>query len=185
VAVDQFTGARLATRHLLDLGHPTVYHVTGPPGSIESRQRVDGWQRTLKDAGVPVSPPLTGDWGARSGYHAGRRLAADAAVTAVFAGNDQMALGILRAMHETGRRIPEDVSIVGFDDIPEAQYLIPPLTTVRQDFGEIGTRSLLILMRAIEAFRNGMAPPPGSLVAPELIIRASTMAPAAQAAIGG
>jgi DNA-binding LacI/PurR family transcriptional regulator len=176
VAADQVAGARLATRHLLDLGHPTVHHVTGPPGSIESRQRIAGWQATLEQAGATAPPPLTGDWGARSGYHAGRRLAADDDVTAVFAANDQMALGLLRAMHEAGRRIPEDVSIVGFDDIPEAQYLMPPLTTVRQDFGEIGSRALVVLMRAIEAFNTQTLPPAGSLVTPELVIRASTVA---------
>jgi DNA-binding LacI/PurR family transcriptional regulator len=97
-------------------------------------------------------------------------------VTAIFSANDQMALGVLRAMHEAGRRIPEEISIVGFDDIPEAQYLIPPLTTVRQDFAEIGARALLVLMRAIEAHRGHTTAPGGSLVAPELIIRASAMA---------
>jgi len=176
VAVDQGAGARLATQHLLDLGHPTVHHLTGPPGSIESRQRVAGWRGALEQTGAPVIAPLTGDWGARSGYHAGRRLAADPAVSAVFSSNDQMALGVLRAMHEAGRRVPDEVSIAGFDDIPEAQYLIPPLTTVRQDFAEIGARALLVLMRAIDAHRGHSAPPTGSLVAPELIIRASTMA---------
>ena len=92
----------------------------------------------------------------------------------MFVANDQMALGVLRALHEAGRRIPEDVSVVGFDDIPEAPYFTPPLTTVRQDFGELGSRSLRVLVRAMETFKVGGRPPAGSLIAPELIVRAST-----------
>ena len=175
VSVDQFEGARLATRHLLDLGHPTVHHVAGPPSSLEARQRVAGWQATLEDAGAPVTTPLVGDWGARSGYHAGRRLAREPSVSAVFVANDQMALGLLRAMHEAERRIPDEVSVVGFDDTPEAPYFTPSLTTVRQDFGEVGSRSLAVLVRAIEAGGADHRPQDGSIVAPELIIRASTV----------
>ena len=181
VAIDQVRGARLATRHLLDLGHPTVHHVTGPPGSLESRQRIAGWRATLQEASAPEPSLLIGDWGPRSGYHVGRRLARDREVSAVFVANDQMALGVLRAMHETGRRIPDEVSIVGFDDIPEAPYFTPSLTTVRQDFGEIGSRSLSVLVRAIEAWGAGQPPPAGSLVAPELVIRGSTMSYASSA----
>jgi DNA-binding LacI/PurR family transcriptional regulator len=176
VSVDQFEGARLATRHLLDLGHPTVHHITGPPNSLESRQRLAGGRATLEEAGAPVPVPHVGDWGARSGYHAGRRLARDPQATAIFAANDQMALGLLRAMHEADRRIPEEVSVVGFDDIPEAPYFTPSLTTVRQDFGEVGSRSLAVLVRAIEARDSDSRPLTGSIVAPELVIRASTMA---------
>jgi DNA-binding LacI/PurR family transcriptional regulator len=150
--------------------------VTGPPSSLESRERLAGWQATLEEAGAPVPVPQVGDWGARSGYHAGRRLARDPQVTAIFASNDQMALGLLRAMHEAERRIPEEVSVVGFDDIPEAPYLTPSLTTVRQDFGEVGSRSLAVLVRAIEARGSDPRPIAGSIVAPELVIRASTMA---------
>jgi DNA-binding LacI/PurR family transcriptional regulator len=99
--------------------------------------------------------------------------------------NDQMALGVLRAMHEAGRRIPDEVSIVGFDDIPEAPYFTPSLTTVRQDFGEVGSRSLSVLVRAIEAWGAGEAPPAGSLVAPELVVRGSTVAHASGALLTG
>jgi DNA-binding LacI/PurR family transcriptional regulator len=86
-----------------------------------------------------------------------------------------MALGLLRAMHEAGRAVPDELSVVGFDDIPEASYFLPPLTTVRQDFNEMGTRSLRLLLRTIE---TGEPPRSGSLVPPELIVRASTSAPA-------
>ncbi|HEX8978045.1 MAG TPA: LacI family DNA-binding transcriptional regulator [Solirubrobacteraceae bacterium] len=174
VAVDQREGARLATRHLLELGHRTVWHVTGPVASLEAQARIRGWESALVQAGAPVPPPLTGDWSARSGYFLGRQLSREASATAVFVGNDQMALGLLRAMHEAGRPVPGDVSVVGFDDIPEAPFFTPPLTTVRQDFGEVGSRSLRVLVRAIEAHQAGVRPPEGSLVAPELMVRAST-----------
>jgi DNA-binding LacI/PurR family transcriptional regulator len=174
VAVDQRLGATMATRHLLDLGHETVHHITGPPGSLESQLRTEGWRATLLTAGAAVRPPLIGDWSARSGYHLGCRLARDRDVSAVFVANDQMALGLLRAMHEAGRRIPDELSVVGFDDIPEAPYFTPPLTTVRQDFGEVGSRSLRVLVETIGSLAGGGALPPGSLVAPELVVRAST-----------
>jgi DNA-binding LacI/PurR family transcriptional regulator len=171
VAVDQVAGAVSATRHLLDLGHETVWHIAGPPDFLESRQRVEGWRATLRAAGAEPPPPLAGDWSARAGYDLGRRLSTNPAVTAIFVANDQMALGVLRAMHEAGREIPREVSVVGFDDIPESPYFMPPLTTVRQDFGEMGSRSLRLLLRTIEA---GRRVPSGSLVQPELIVRAST-----------
>jgi DNA-binding LacI/PurR family transcriptional regulator len=178
VGVDQRGGAELATRHLLDLGHRTVHHIAGPLGSIESQLRAEGWRAALAAAGAPRPEPLIGDWTARAGYHLGRRLARDRSLTAVFASNDQMALGVLRATHEAGRRIPEDISVVGFDDIPEASYLTPPLTTVRQDFGEVGSRSLRVLLRAIDSVAaHEERPAEGSLVAPELVVRASSGPP--------
>jgi DNA-binding LacI/PurR family transcriptional regulator len=126
---------------------------------------------------MPRPEPLIGDWSARAGYHLGRRLTRDRSLSAVFVSNDQMALGLLRAMHEAGRRIPEEVSVVGFDDIPESPYFTPPLTTVRQDFGEVGSRSLRVLVRTIESVAAGERPPTGSLVSPELVVRASTAVP--------
>ena len=171
VAVDQVEGARLATRHLLDQGHRTVWHIAGPRDWLEAQDRVKGWRATLEAAGASAPPVLQGDWSARSGYEVGRELAADREVTAVFAGNDQMALGVLRALNEAGRAIPGDIGIVGFDDIPEAEYFTPPLTTVRQNFNEIGRRSLLLLLERIE---SGDRHPAREIVAPELIVRSST-----------
>jgi DNA-binding LacI/PurR family transcriptional regulator len=176
VAVDQLAGAAKATQHLLDLGHRTVWHIAGPADFLESRQRQDGWRTTLERAGIDPPRPLAGDWSARSGYDLGRRLSADPKVTAIFVANDQMALGVLRAMHEAGRDIPREVSVVGFDDVPEAPYFTPPLTTIRQDFDEMGSRSLRLLLRTIEA---GRRVPAGSRVQPELIVRASTDVPPA------
>jgi DNA-binding LacI/PurR family transcriptional regulator len=171
VAVDQYAGAVSATRHLLDLGHETVWHISGPADWLETQERIDGWRATLTAAGSAPPPLLVGDWTARSGYDLGRRLAADRNVTAVFAANDQMALGVLRAMNEAGRAIPEQVSVVGFDDIPEAPFFTPPLTTVRQDFIEVGSRSLLALIRSIETGDRIIV---GPRVATELVVRAST-----------
>ena len=171
VEVDQVAGAEKATRHLLELGHRTVWHIAGPPEFLESTRRLEAWRRTVEAAGAEPPPPLTGDWSARSGYDLGRGLAANPQVTAIFAANDQMALGLLRALHEAGRAIPGDVSVVGFDDVPEAPYFLPPLTTVRQDFDELGSRSLRVLLRMIE---TGEAGPPAARVDPGLVVRAST-----------
>jgi DNA-binding LacI/PurR family transcriptional regulator len=172
VAVDQIAGAVSATRHLLDLGHRTVHHISGPRDFIEARQRLEGWRATLEAAGAKNIPePLEGDWSPQAGYDLGRQLSADPDVSAVFVANDQMALGVLRALNEAGRDVPGDVSVVGFDDIPEAAYFLPPLTTVRQDFIEMGRRSLRMLLRTIETDRRASAEP---LVPPELVVRAST-----------
>jgi DNA-binding LacI/PurR family transcriptional regulator len=151
VAVDQLGGARAATRHLLDLGHRTVWHVAGPEDWLEAEQRVAGWRAALEDAGAPPAPLLRGDWSARSGYELGRRLTEAPEATAVFVANDQMALGLLRFLHEVGRETPGQISIVGFDDIPEAEFFTPPLTTVRQDFAEVGRRCLHLLLGQIES----------------------------------
>jgi DNA-binding LacI/PurR family transcriptional regulator len=174
VAVDQFAGAVSATQLLLDLGHRTVWHVAGPRDFLEAQQRVDGWRATLQAAGSEVPEVLVGDWSPRSGYRIGQQLAEDRDVTAIFVANDQMALGVLRALHERGREIPREVSIVGFDDIPESQYFTPPLTTVRQDFSEMGRSSLRLLL---ELMQDTGQPPQRLTIAPELVVRRSTAPP--------
>jgi DNA-binding LacI/PurR family transcriptional regulator len=174
VDTDQADGARQAVRHLLELGHRTVWHVTGPAESFASERRANAWRSVLAEAGRPIPPIERGDWSAESGYRAGLQLAANPECTAVFAANDQMALGVLRALHERGREIPREVSIVGFDDIPEAQYFTPPLTTVRQDFGEMGRSSLRLLL---ELMQETGQPPQRVTIAPELVVRRSTAPP--------
>ena len=173
VSVDQRAGARLATAHLLSLGHRTVHHVTGPGDSQEARGRTAGWREVLDAADAPVPPPLVGDWTASSGHAAGRRLAGrireGAEVTAVFLANDQMALGLLAALHEEGLSVPGDVSVVGFDDLPEAPYLAPPLTTVRQDFAELGRRGVQLVLARLAG--EDLVPEP---VVPVLVVRSST-----------
>lgn len=173
--VDNVEGARLATRHLLDLGHETVVHLSGPPEWSEALARRDGWRQVLEEAGRPV-PPLRwgGDWSPRSGYRTGLSLARERDVTAVFAANDQMALGLMRALHEHGRRVPEDVSVVGFDDLPESAYFTPPLTTLRQPFSELGRR----VMELVERVLAGEHAPTAELVHTELVVRESTAPPA-------
>jgi DNA-binding LacI/PurR family transcriptional regulator len=154
VGVDQYTGPKAATRYLLDLGHRTVHHLPGPMSWLEARERHRGWHDALTEAGAPVPQTIPGDWSAGSGYSRGLALAADPEVTAVFAANDQNALGLLRALHEAGRRVPDDVSVIGFDDIPEAAYFIPPLTTIRQDFAAVGRSSVNLLLEQIESGRR-------------------------------
>ncbi len=153
-----------------------MWHVAGPRDFLEAQLREDGWRSTLDAAGAQVPPMLVGDWSARSGYRVGLQLADNLEVTAIFVANDQMALGVLRALHERGRDIPREVSVVGFDDIPEAQYFTPPLTTVRQDFGEVGRSSLRMLLELMH--RSGY-PPQRVTIAPELVVRRSTAPPPA------
>ena len=173
VGVDQESGARLATRHLLDLGHRTVHHVAGPIDSQEARGRTAGWRSELLAAGAPVPEILRGDWTPSSGYAAGRTLAgrirAGEDITAVFLANDQMALGLLAALHEEGLEVPEDLSVVGFDDLPEAPYFTPPLTTVRQDFAELGRRGVQLVLARLAGQTLHTEPVPAPL-----LVRAST-----------
>ncbi len=173
VNVDQSYGARLATQYLLGLGHPTVWHVAGPAGWFETAWRVAGWRAALTDAGAEVPPTYSSDWTARGGYEVGLRLARTPGVSAVLAANDQTALGLIRAFTEARRRVPEDVSIVGFDDLPESGYFSPPLTTVRQDFAELGRLGLAQLSDLID----GGPRPAATSVAPTLVIRSTTARP--------
>ncbi|TYB58164.1 LacI family DNA-binding transcriptional regulator [Nonomuraea sp. PA05] len=176
VHIDQAAGARMAVEHLLYLGHETVWHVSGPRDRLDAQARVDGWRATLEAAGRAAPPVIAGDWGAESGYQAGLELAERPGVTAVFAANDHMALGLLRAFHERGIRVPEDVSVIGFDDIPEAGYLIPPLTTVRPDHEEVGRRAVAALLGLVDGAEAG-EPAARECVVPALIRRNSTAPP--------
>jgi DNA-binding LacI/PurR family transcriptional regulator len=176
-AVDQYGGAVRATRHLLSLGHETVAHLSGPASWVDANGRVAGWRDTLVAEGRPVRDVLVGDWSAQSGYHLGKRIARDREVTAVFAANDAMALGLLRALREAGRLIPAEVSVVGFDDVPESPYFSPPLTTVRQNFGDVGQRAFkLMLDRMSDPDADLGADPAGHrrVIEPELVVREST-----------
>ncbi len=169
VAVDQAAGGRLATEHLLSLGHRTVHHVRGDVGWVDADRRERGWADALRDAGAPPGRSIAGDWSAQGGYEVGRDLAADPEVTAVFAANDQTALGVLRALHEHGRGVPEEVGVVGFDDTPDSGYLVPPLTTVRQDLRAVGRWAVELVLRHVQ----GDTTPQDLLVPPELIVRVS------------
>jgi DNA-binding LacI/PurR family transcriptional regulator len=172
--VDQRHGARLAVEHLIGLGHRQIVHVSGPADWTDASERAEGWREALHKAGLPDNLLVEGDWSAGSGYDIGRTLAARRSATAVFVSNDQMALGLLRAFAEAGIRVPDDVSLVGFDNQPEAGYFTPPLTTVRQDFEELGRRCMDIMLKEIEAG----AAVSSTVVTPELVLRASTAPPA-------
>jgi DNA-binding LacI/PurR family transcriptional regulator len=157
------------TNHLLSLGHRTVHHVAVPTMGKQSG-RTEGWKSALTAAGVEIPPALHATWDPLSGYKAGEELARRDDVTAVFCGNDDVAIGVMRALLDHGIRVPEDVSVVGFDDQPHVALWRPALTTVRQDFVDLGERAFKLLSAAIE----GNEVPATSTVKPELVVRAST-----------
>jgi DNA-binding LacI/PurR family transcriptional regulator len=174
VSMDDGLGARLATRHLLELGHETVWHVAGPPGWMASDARRAGWLSELAAQHRRVNPEFsTTDWTVDSGYRAGLEIARNRDITAVLAANDSMALGVLKALSEHGISVPEDVSVVGFDDMSEARYFQPALTTIRLDFDEVGRVAVDRLLQLM-AGKPAEAIP---AIAPELVVRASTAPP--------
>ncbi|MBP2436814.1 LacI family DNA-binding transcriptional regulator [Microbacterium amylolyticum] len=174
VDTDQNRGGADAVRHLLDLGHRTVWHIAGPERSRPSGRREDGWRTTLEAAGRDVPPVLRGDWSVESGYLAGKRIAARDDVTAVFCSNDQMALGFYRAVAEADKRVPQDISVVGFDDTADARGYAPPLTSMHQDFAEVGQRCVSSALALV----GGRDVPALSVVVPQLVVRDSTAPPA-------
>lgn len=139
----------VATRHLIDLGHSEIRHLAGPQRWWASRDRADGWRSAMSEAGLDVRTPVAGDWSCASGYKAGMELAADREMTAVFSANDDMSIGLIRALTESGRRVPEDVSVVGMDDIPAARFVTPALTTISQDFTAVATEGMSLLVDEI------------------------------------
>lgn len=173
VSIDQFLGAQLATGHLADLGHRAIAHLAGPTWSLDANQRLRGWRAELERRGLPVPEPFFGEWTPESGYQVGRRLAESAEFTAAFVANDQMTIGLLHALSDCGVRVPEAMSVVGFDDIAEAAHFIPPLTTIRQDFNQLGRQILATLLSLIE----GVESDEPVHTEPQLIVRESTAPP--------
>ncbi|MBN9605238.1 MAG: LacI family DNA-binding transcriptional regulator [Actinomycetales bacterium] len=173
VAFDQIEGGRRAIRHLAELGHTEILHIAGPQDWTEADARMRGYLQALDEADLRPRAPVLGDWTASFGYYAGLELLRMRDFTAVFAANDQMALGFLHACRDAGLDVPGDVSVVGFDDIPEAAHLAPPLTTVRQDFAEVGRRAVERLLQEL----RGEPPADDAAIAPELVVRASTARP--------
>jgi DNA-binding LacI/PurR family transcriptional regulator len=166
-ALDQHLGARLATAHLAELGHIRIGHLAGPSDWIDATSRLAGFRAELAARGLPAGAVAAGDWSADSGYAAAASLL-EQRVTAVFASNDQMALGLLHAAQDAGLAVPAQLSVVGFDDNPESRHYLPPLTTVRQDFAEAGRRALALLLDGGEGAPS---------VVPALVVRASTAPP--------
>ena len=174
VSLDQYTGARLATEHLIGLGHREVRHVAGPADSMDAAERRRGFVDVMREHGLDPREPIVGDWLAASGHAAGERLLDDPTVTGVFVANDHMSLGLLAAFRRAERRVPEDVSVIGFDDIPEAAYFAPALTTMRQDFDGLGRD---IMATVLDVLQDEPSAPDRTARVPELIVRESTAAP--------
>ena len=170
LSVDQAAGARLAVAALADAGHTRIAHLAGPADWLEAESRAEGFAAELSARGLTPGPVIAGDWSAGSGYAAVDAVRSSGA-TAVFAANDQMALGLLSALHEAGLAVPGDVSVVGFDDTPDAAYYWPALTTVRQDFEELARRAVAVVIGGDSA-ASALAP-----VAPVLVARASVVPP--------
>lgn len=176
VGSDHAGGSIAATTHLLELGHRQVHHIAGPTDSDPAIARSDAWRATLKQRGIRPPEPLLGDWSAASGHALGAQLAEDMDVTAVYCSNDEMAIGAIRAFYEAGRRVPEDISVIGFDDIAISGELPVPLTTVRQDFREIGEQVVDLVLQQI----RGELPPTSTqrvTIPTSLIVRATTATP--------
>lgn len=167
--LDDYAGGREATDYLLSLGHRTVHHVAIPATRSRSG-RAWGWRQALHAAGAEVPPIVQADYSPVSGYEAAQQLVDDPSVTAILCGNDELAIGVARAYQERGRKIPDDVSVVGFDDQPFAQMWSPALTTVAQDFADLGRRTFDLLLSWLERGER----PLDSAVRPRLVIREST-----------
>ncbi|GAA5026349.1 LacI family DNA-binding transcriptional regulator [Microbacterium fluvii] len=173
VSIDQYRGARSAVRHLAELGHTRILHLAGPQRAPDAIERIRGWRDELAAHRLEAVEPASGDWSAASGHDLGLRLPVEAG-TAVFVANDHMAIGLLSALRERGLRVPDDVSVVGFDDVPEAGFLYPPLTTVRQDFAALGELIMRKVLIAIEEPESATEDTP---LPTHLIVRQSTAAP--------
>ncbi len=174
VSIDQYRGARSAVRHLIELGHTRIFHIAGPTAAPDSIERIRGWRDELAAAGLPAIDPLHGDWHPEGGYRIGQDLTDIERGTAVFAANDQMALGLIAALKARGLRVPDDVSVVGFDDVPEAAYFDPALTTIRQDFAGLGG---LMMQKVLIAVEEPDSVAESTPLPTRLIVRSSTSAP--------
>ncbi len=170
VNIENYVGGKIATEHLINLGHRNIVHVMGPSDGYEGQQRREGYEEAMKDAKLKIDV-LQGDWSIGTGYEIGREIA-DRKITptAIFTSNDHLALGIIKALTEKKLRIPQDVSIVGFDNIPEAAYFSPALTTVHQDFDELGKLAINRMLIQLKEPTSRAA----LTIPPTLIVREST-----------
>ena len=166
---DQELGARMATQHLIDLGHEDIAHVAGSMEWFDGRVRKRGWESALRDAGLPRGLYAKGDWSPGWAYETGLRLVREGVPGAIFAASDHTALGLIRAFYENGIRVPDDVSVVGYDDIEGSGFFLPPLTTVRQHFAALARGSIDMLLSSIEGRKVDWTP-----IAPTLVVRDST-----------
>ncbi|MFJ5956346.1 LacI family DNA-binding transcriptional regulator [Paenarthrobacter sp. NPDC092416] len=172
--IDEYAAGRAATEHLLELGHSTVHHLGLFP-LTQFSGRYQGWHDALTDAGITPPPVLEATRAARSGYEQGLRIAADPGITAVFCSNDGLAVAALRALYEKGIKVPDDVSIIGWDNQPFSEFTWPALSTVAPDFNDLGVRAF----RMLEQRLSGVEAVADSSVGPVLLQRESTGAPTA------
>jgi len=195
VAGDNYLGGQMATRHLLEQGYRKIGAITGPINEWEACQRYLGWRDTLIEAGITIRDcqVFEGDWSAASGERGARLLLADCPeLDAIFAMNDQMAMGLLSAVNEAGLSVPRHLAIVGYDDMPESAFLLPPLTTIRQHLRDVGRTAVSLLQSRIsegavldyarqaqletnDALASASFSPDPILIAPELVIRQSSI----------
>jgi DNA-binding LacI/PurR family transcriptional regulator len=172
VGIEQVYGTKLAVEHLISLGHRRIAEISGPMSWYDAKMRHHSWRDTMGRHGLSPELTVEGRWTPQSGYEGIETLLnSGAEFTGLVAGNDQMALGAIAALNERGLRIPEDISIVGFDDIPESGYFLPALTTVHQDFAALGEQSVDYLVSLI---KNPATPTHQRVLFPELIVRKST-----------
>jgi LacI family transcriptional regulator len=174
IGATNWAGGRAATEHLTSLGHRRIGFVAGPASLLCSRARLDGYRAALDAAGLPLDDQLIqpGDFYHESGFRGATALMALAdPPTAIFASSDQMAFGVYEGLRQRGFRVPDDVSVVGFDDLPEARWASPPLTTVRQPLAEMGTLAARMLLRLS---RGEETESPRVELATDLIVRNST-----------
>lgn len=172
---DNFEGARLATHHLLALGHRKIAFITGDPAHPDANERLRGHRSALEAAGQGLDPALVlaGSFHEESGLVAvGRLLDSGQAFSAIFAANDQMAFGACLGLHRRGLKVPQDVSVVGFDNLPISRYALPPLTTVHHPAYEIGQQASLVMLQLLRG-----ETPQAEVPAPRVIVRESSRAP--------
>jgi len=179
VAFDNFLGGQLAVQHLLDSGRKEIGHIAGPLDWWEARERKRAWSETLASSGknAPEYHVVTGNWSPQSGAEAFSRLVEMYPdMDAVFVANDEMAISVLQTAHKLGLRVPDDLAVVGFDDLAASAFYWPALTTVRQNQSDLGSRAVHELVNRVEAYNDGISPPDPLTVilTPELIIREST-----------
>lgn len=174
VTLDDENAGYMATEHLIQLNHTHIAHITGPMAEESSQGRMRGYQAALNAAGIPFQRRFIyeGDWSATSGYMAVQDfLEQENALSAIFAQNDRMAVGAIRALRDAGRHVPKNISVIGFDDMPLASYFDPPLTTILQDTYRMGREAACQLISSIEKPDN---PCRQLCVEPKLIVRQST-----------
>jgi LacI family transcriptional regulator len=178
VVTDNFQGATTAIQHLLDCGRKKIGHISGPLDWWEAQERKRGWRDTLKTAGLEVSEQgcVEGNWSSSSGEQAFIQLLESFPdMDAVFVANDQMALGVLREAHGRDIRVPEQLAVIGFDDIPESAYFYPSLTTISQDLQLLGEQAVQNIVEMIQARQGGQSVSArSSLIPPRLVVRESS-----------